>query len=126
MDTAITGTVTLSNLDPASYSSVTFRADITPYNNGERRCNGDDTGSDITIAVDASTETFTVDIYDACPSEYHSYGTYTLDLTISNGSVELATGQTQFGMSRYLTIGEATATPPSPTLSHGWTRTPAR
>ena len=114
MDTAITGTVTLRNLDPNSYSSIIFRADITPYNNGETRCNGDDTGTDITIAVDASSETFTTRIYDACPSEYHTYGTYTLDLSISNDSVELASAQTQFGMSRYLTIGEATATPPSP------------
>ena len=114
MDTAITGTVTLRNLDPGSYSSVIFRADITPYHNGERRCNGDDTGRDIEVAVDSSTETFTADIYDACPSDHDSYGTYTLDLSIANGSVELATAQTQFGMSRYLAIGEATITPPSP------------
>ena len=121
MDTPITGTVTLYNLAPDSYSSVIFRADITPYNKGERRCNGDDTGRDIEIAVDESSETFTADIYDACPTEYHSYGTYTLDLSISRvdatapgGKVELATARTQFGMSRYLTIGEPTATPPDP------------
>ena len=121
MDTPITGTVTLYNLAPDSYSSVIFRADITPYNKGERRCNGDDTGRDIEVAVDESSETFTADIYDACPTEYHSYGTYTLDLSISRvdatapgGKVELATARTQFGMSRYLTIGEPTATPPDP------------
>ena len=121
MDTPITGTLTLYNLAPDSYSSVIFRADITPYNKGERRCNGDDTGRDIEIAVDESSETFTADIYDACPTEYHSYGTYTLDLSISRvdatapgGKVELATARTQFGMSRYLTIGEPTATPPDP------------
>ena len=118
-NTAITGTVTLRNLDPDSYSSVIFRADVTPYRNGEQRCNGDDTGRDITIAADSSTETFTADIYDACP--HHTYGNYTLDLSISradptatDGKVELATAQAQFGMSRYLSAGEATATPPSP------------
>ena len=105
-NTAITGTVTLRNLDPDSYSSVIFRADVTPYRNGEQRCNGDDTGRDITIAADSSTETFTADIYDACP--HHTYGNYTLDLSISradptatDGKVELATAQAQFGMSRY-------------------------
>ena len=121
MDTAITGTITLRNLDYAAYSSVIFRADITRYNKGERRCNGDDTGRDIEVPVDADTETFTANIYDSCPGEYHSYGTYTLDLAISRaddtapgGKTELAAARTQFGMSRYLTIGEATASPPEP------------
>ena len=121
MDTAITGTITLRNLDPAAYSSVIFRADITPYNLAERRCNGDDTGMDIEVAVDSSAETFAVRIYDSCPSEYFSYGTYTLDLAIyrlndttPGGRVELATTQTQFGMSRYLTVGEVIAAPPTP------------
>ena len=73
------------------------------------------------MVVDSSTETFTARIYDACPSEYDSYGTYTLDLTISRadtsapgGKVELASTQTQFGMTRYLAMGEVTATPPAP------------
>lgn len=121
MDTAITGTVTLRGLDPAAYSSVVFRADITPYSNGERRCNGDDTGTDIEIPVNSSSSTFTARIYDACPSQYHSYGTYTLDLTVSRlndtapgGRVELAAAQTQFGMSRYLAAGEAVPAPPTP------------
>ena len=121
MDTAITGTVTLSNLDFDSYSSVIFRADITVYNRGELRCNGDDTGKDIDIPVDESREVFPVQVYDACPSEYNSYGTYTLDLSISRtdtsapgGKVELASARTQFGMSRYLAIGEVTTTPPAP------------
>ena len=69
MDAATTGTITLSNLDVDSYSSVIFRADITPYRNGERRCNGDDIGTDIEVVVDSSTDTFTARIYDACPSE---------------------------------------------------------
>ena len=122
MDTAITGTITLNNLDPDSYSSVIFRADITPYNRGERRCNGDDTGVDIDIAVDESAETFTARIYDACPSAYQTYGTYTLDLSISradttapDGKVELASARTQFGMSRYLTSGRRRQRLPLPT-----------
>ncbi len=121
MDTAITGTVTLRGLDPAAYSSVIFRADITPYGNAERRCNGDDTGTDIEIPVNSSSATFTARIYDACPSQYNTYGTYTLDLTVSRlddtasgGRVELAAAQAQFGMSRYLTAGEAIPGAPTP------------
>ena len=119
MDTPIDGTVTLNNLDVDSYSSVIFRAEITPYNRAERRCNGDDTGRDIEIAVDDSTKIFAVKIFDACPSAYDSYGSYTLDVSISrmdtshpDGRVELASTRTQFMMSRYLTAGVPTATPP--------------
>ena len=121
MDTAITGTVTLTGLDSDSYSSVIFRADITPYGDGETRCDGDDTGIDVDIPVDESREVFTVRIFDACPSAYHSYGTYTLDVSISRvetdppgDRVEMASAQTQFMMSRYLTIGVPTVTPPDP------------
>ncbi len=121
LEEAITGTVTLSNLDASSYSSVIFRADITLHGGWERRCNGDDTGEDIEIPVDESQEVFTVRVFDACPSNYNSYGTYILDISISKpdsnapgGKVELATAQTQFGMTQFLSVGEVTATPPSP------------
>ena len=121
MDTAITGTVTLTGLDFDSYSSVIFRADITPYGDGETKCNGDDTGMDIEIPVDESREVFTVRIFDACASAYYSYGTYTLDVSISRVEtdplgdwVELASAHTQFLMSRYLIAGEQTATTPDP------------
>ena len=125
METVIMGTITLNNLDVDSYTStstsVIFRADITPYGSAERRCNGDDTGRDIAIEVDESREAFTVKIFDACPSAYHSYGTYTLDVSISKvdtdspgDRIELASARTQFMMSRYLTIGVPTATPPEP------------
>ena len=121
MEEAITGTVTLRNLDFDSYSSVIFRADITLHRGWERRCNGDDTGKDIEIPVDESQEVFTVRVYDACPSSYTSYGTYILDLSIHrvdatapDGKVELASAQTQFAMTRFLSIGEVTATPPAP------------
>ena len=118
-NTAITGTVTLSNLDVDSYSSVIFRAEVTVYGGGERRCNGDDTGKDIEAAVDESREILTdLRIYDACPR--YTYGNYTLDARIfridtsaPGGRVELASASTQFMMSRYLTPGEVTAPPPA-------------
>ena len=118
-NTAITGTVTLSNLDVDSYSSVIFRAEVTVYGLGERRCNGDDTGKDIEAAVDESREILTdLRIYDAC--HYYTYGNYTLDARIfridtsaPGGKVELASASTQFMMSRYLTPGEVTAPPPA-------------
>ena len=118
-NTAITGTVTLSNLDVGSYSSVIFRADITGYRDAEGRCNGDDTGKDIEAAVDESREILTdLRIYDACP--HYTYGNYTLDARIfridtsaPGGKVELASTSTQFMMSRYLTPGEVTAPPPA-------------
>ena len=67
MNTAITATITLSNLDVASYTSVIFRADLTVFGDGENRCNGDDIGKDIEIPVDESKEVFTVSVYSACP-----------------------------------------------------------
>ena len=120
MDTEIIGTVTLDNLDIDNYFSVIFRADITGYRNAERRCNGDDTGEDIEIMVDESREVLTVRVFDACPSYYYSYGSYTLDMSISkadvmapSGKVELATASTQFSMSRYLMPGEVLIPPPA-------------
>ncbi len=114
----ITGTVTLNNLDIDSYSSVIFRADVTVYRHGEKRCNGDDTGKDIEIAVDESQEIFTVSIYDTC--SYDTYGNYTLDVSISKADelapsdkVELASTSTQFSMSRYLIPGDVPIPPPA-------------
>jgi len=119
LNTAISANIVLTDLDIANYSSLVFRADVTGYGNAESRCNGDDTGRDLEIPVDASRETFTVDVYDACP--YWSYGTYTLDVSVSKidasapgGKVELASASTRFLMSRYLVPGEATAPPPTP------------
>ena len=121
MDTEITATVVLDNLDIESYSSVVLRADITGYGSAEGRCNGDDTGQDIDVAVDQAREELTISVFDACPREYHSYGSYTLDASISvldatapGGKAELASTSTRFSMSRYLTIGVPTSTPPSP------------
>ena len=74
-NTAITATITLHNLDAASYSSVIFRADVTVYARGEARCYGDDTGRDLEIPVDGSREVFTISVYDACPHD--TYGNYT-------------------------------------------------
>ncbi len=122
-NTAITGTVTLRNLDLSDYSSLIFRADTTiygrPINSEQSACLGEDTNTDITIDVDESTEVFTIRVHKACAA--HIYAHYELDLTISktdttvpSGRVELASASTRFSMTRYLTVGEPTATPPAP------------
>ena len=113
-NTAITATITLSNLDVAGYSSVIFRADLTVFGHGETRCNGDDTGKDIEMPVDESMEVFTVRVYDACP--HGTYGIYTLDARIfkADDRTELASATTNFLMSRYLAPGEVAPSPPAP------------
>ena len=116
-NTAITATITLGNLDVNSYSSVIFRADLTVFGHGERRCNGDDTGKDMEIAVEESQEVFTAKVYDSCPHD--TYGNYTLSTKIfqvvaPDNKVELASASTQFLMSRYLAPGEVTEPPPAP------------
>ena len=116
--TAITATITLSNLDIDSYSSVIFRADLTVYGKGETRCNGDDTGKDIEITVEDSQEVFTAKVYNAC--SYDTYGNYTLnarifqvDTSAPSDKVELAAASTRFLMSRFLMPGEVPAPPPA-------------
>ena len=113
-NTAITATITLHNLDAASYSSVIFRADVTVYARGEARCDGDDTGRDLDIPVDGSREVFTVSVYDACPHD--TYGNYTLKAMIldADDRIELASTTTYFLMSRYLKPGESSPAPPAP------------
>ena len=113
-NTAITATITLHNLDAASYSSVIFRADVTVYAHGETRCYGDDTGRDLEIPVDGSREVFTARAYDACPHD--TYGNYTLKATIfdPDDRTELASTTTYFLMSRYLKPGESSPAPPAP------------
>ena len=113
-NTAITATITLHNVEAASYSSVLFRADVTVYAQGETRCYGDDTGRDLEIPVDGSREVFTAHVYDACP--HNTYGTYTLKATIfdPNDRTELASTTTYFLMSRYLKPGESSPAPPAP------------
>ena len=113
-NTAITATITLSNLDAAGYSSVMFRADLTVFGLGETRCDGDDTGKDIEIPVDESKEIFTVRVYDACP--HFTYGNYTLVARMfdADDRTELASATTNFLMSRYLASGEVAPRPPAP------------
>jgi hypothetical protein len=113
-NTAITATITLHNLDAASYSSVIFRADVTVYAQGETRCYGDDTGRDLEIPVDGSREVFTISVYDACPHD--TYGNYTLKAMIfdADDRTELASTTTYFLMSRYLKPGESSPAPPAP------------
>ncbi len=122
-NTAITGTVTLSNLDPTDYSSLIFRADTTKYgtpiDSEQSACLGEDTNTDITIDVDASSEEFVLRVHESCAA--HIFGHYELDLTLfkvdsmaPGGKVELASASTRFSMNRYLIVGEPTATPPAP------------
>ena len=112
LDTDIIATITLDGLHPTSYSSVIFRADLTRkttiHTTPETRCNGDDTGRDIDIAVNATTETFTAGPIDDCLASYSTYGSYTVDLTINREDtgapggrlVQLATTQTAIAMTR--------------------------
>ena len=70
-NTAITGTVTLRSLDPSDYSSLIFRADTTKYGSSDDQragsaCLGEDTNTDITIDVDASSEEFVLRVHKAC------------------------------------------------------------
>ena len=118
--TAIDATVTLRNLDVNSYSSLILRADVTVSGSGVRICNGDDTGKDIEIDVDESTEIRTINVYDACPVRF--YGTYILDVRIFDSGpdrIELASESTNFAMSRYLTPGIPVLPPPAPG-THAW------
>ena len=128
MDTEIIGTITLKNMDTASYSSLIFRTDLTGfdphYATEAASCEGEDMGKDIMVDVDESQETFTVRVYKACP--LHIYAHYTLDASISrvdtslpDGKVELASTSTQFSMSRYLMSGEIISPPPTPATA-GW------
>ena len=122
-NTAITATITLNNLDPASYSSLLFRADLTDfdphYPTAAASCEGEDTGKDLMIEVDENRETFTLGAYKAC--SHNIYAHYTLDASISradtsasSGKVKLASASTRFSMSRYLNAGEVIPAPPTP------------
>ena len=112
-NTAITATVRLTSLDPATYSSVLFRADLTVFGHGETRCDGDDTGKDVEVPVQASREVFTISVYDACP--HSTYGNYTLKATIFDAGyrTELASATAYFMMSFLLTPGESSFDPPA-------------
>ena len=113
-NTAITATITLSNLDVAGYSSVMFRADLTVFGHGQTGCNGDDTGKDIEIPVDDSKETFTVRVFDTCP--HGNYGNYTLVARVFtvDDRIELVSAATNFLMSSFLAPGEVIPDPPAP------------
>ena len=120
-NTVITATVTLDNLDPASYSSLVFRADLTEWDphfpTDSARCEGDDMDEDIPVEVDASRETFTVEVWKGCSAYIYAY--YALDAALVQlpGRVELASAETRFAMTRYLEAGE---TPPPPPWVAAW------
>ena len=122
LNMAITATVTLDNLDPASYSSLVFRADLTEWEQAFARsthCEGKDTGKDITVEVDASRETITVEVWKSCSQDIYAYFTldaalFRLDTSAPGGRVELASAETRFAMSRYLQAGQTAPPPPAP------------
>ena len=126
-ETAITATVTLENLDPGSYSSLVFRADLTEWDQhypASTSCEGEDTGEDIPVEVNSSRETFTVEVWKSCSLYIYSHYTldaalFRLDSSTSGGKVELASAETRFAMSRYLEAGEIPPSAPAPGVA-GW------
>ena len=122
-NTALTATITLNNLDAASYSSLIFRADLTEFDPhfeaASASCEDEDMGEDITIEVDGSQETFTVKVYKACSHDIYAHYTldakiFQVDPSLPDGKVQLASASTRFSMSRYLRPGEMTLPPPAP------------
>ena len=123
-DVAITGDVTLNNLDSASYSSVIFRADITAHDGSHVGCKGDDTGIDIAKPASGSRLTFVIDVFDACAA--YGYGNYTLEVKLypagkspNQQRTALASTSVRFTFSRYMAANDPTSTPPSSTAL-GW------
>ena len=85
-DQALTGTVTLDGLDHDSYSSVVFRADVAGYEDYTATCFGDDTGRDIEVGVDASRESFAIQVFKPCnhaAEGFRGTNVYVLDLSVS-------------------------------------------
>ena len=127
-NTAITATVALDNLNPANYSSLVFHADLTEwdphFSMASAGCEGDEMGEDITVEVDVSRETFTVEVWKSCSADIYAH--YTLDAALvrldssaPGGRVELASAETRFAMSRYLGPGETPPPPPGSGVA-GW------
>ena len=119
----LTGAVTLSNLDPAGYSELTFRADLTGHESRTSHCYGEDTGTDIAVPVDQSEESLTVRLFKRCVNVRGGFGTYDyrLDISLSGAdpmqpgeTIGLASMQLHFLVSTYLTLGEVFSPPPVP------------
>ena len=124
----LTGEVTLSNLDPASYSELTFRADLTGHESRTSHCYGEDTGTDIAVPVDQSEEVLTVRLFKTCVNVPGGFGTYdyTLNISISRADalnpgneIVLASTQLAFLLTSYLTVGEQ-ITPPTDPEALAW------
>ena len=120
---ALTGEVTLSNLAPADYSTVTLRADVTGHEDRTSQCYGEDTGSDIELAVDESLEAVTLRLFKPCTNAPGGFGTYDyrLDISVSRAdpmqpgdTIELVSIRVHFLVSTYLTPGDVTLPPPAP------------
>ena len=130
---ALTGEVTLSNLDFAIYSMVTLRADVTGHEDRSSQCYGDDTGTDIDVAVDESREVRTLALFKPCLDVPGGFGTYDYAITLSvaradpmqpGDTIELASLEVDFLVSTYLTPGEQTFLPLIPVRWRGLPRTP--
>ena len=120
---ALTGEVTLSNLAPADYSTVTLRADVTGHEDRTSHCYGEDTGNDIELAVDESLEAVALRLFKPCTNAPGGFGTYDYALTISvsradpmqpGDTIELVSMHVPFLVSTYLTPGEQTLPAPDP------------
>ena len=88
-DQALTGTVTLDGLDHDSYSSIVFRADVAGHEDYTATCFGDDTGRDIVVGVDASRESFAIEVFKPCnhaAEGFRGTNVYMLDLSVSRAS----------------------------------------
>ena len=119
----LTAEVTLSNLDPASYSELTFRADLTGYESRTSQCYGEDTGTDIAVPVDESEEVLTVRLFKTCVHVPGGFGTYdyTLNVSISRADtlnpgdkITLASTRLTFLLTTYLAAGDQYGPPPEP------------
>ena len=119
----LTAEVTLSNLDPTSYSELTFRADLTGHESRTSHCYGEDTGTDIVVPVAQSEESLTVRLFTRCVNVRGGFGTYDyrLDISLSGAdpmqpgeTIGLASMQLHFLVSTYLTPGEVFGPPPAP------------
>ena len=121
-DQALTGTVTLDGLDHGSYSSVVFRADVAGHEDRTSTCFGDDTGRDMEVGVDASRESFAIEVFKPCTHVFRGFGTYdyVLDLSVSRAGpvpgdrVELASARVHFLVTRYLEAGDTWLPAPEP------------
>ena len=123
-DQTLTGVVTVDGLDHNSYSSVVFRADIVGHEDNTSTCYGEDTGQYMDVGVDASSESFDIEVFKPCdpPGGFGTYD-YILDLgvwrdgQVPSSSNALASARVRFLVSSHLQIGETWGPAPEPTAA---------